>query len=197
VGTSGVVLRTFVAVELPEDALAAVGSAQRALASRLPSRALRWTRPEGIHLTLKFLGDTPADAVPEIGRRLGNALSGLPGFSLSLAALGVFPSTQAPRVVWIGLSGDLPSLLEAQRRVEAAISTLGYPTERRPFSPHLTLARVADIASPSESREIGAVVEVAAPPPQVRFGVGEVCLIRSELGPGGARYSRLAAVPLA
>jgi len=197
VATSGAVLRTFVAVELPEDALAVVGSAQRALASRLPSRHPRWTRPEGIHLTLRFLGDTPADAVPEIARRLGDALSGVPGFSLSLAALGVFPSAQAPRVVWIGLSGDLACLQEARRRVEGAISPLGYPTERRPFLPHLTLARVADFTSPTERREIGAAVQAAAPLPHVQFKVGEVCLIRSELGPGGARYSRLAAIRLA
>lgn len=189
-------LRAFVAVELPEDVMAAVDRAQRSLAARLGGRMCRWTRSEGIHLTLKFLGDTPADMVPEIERRLREALSGVPAFTLALAPLGVFPNASAPRVVWIGLSGDLQALHSIQRRVEEAISPLGYPTEQRPFSPHLTLGRVADFASPADRREIGAAVETASPPPQVRFDVGEVSLIRSELGPGGARYTRLANVTL-
>ena len=194
--TSSETLRAFVAVELPEDVLAAVGRARRSLETRLAARAVRWTRPEGIHLTLKFLGDTPAASVPEIERRLQEALAGIPTFTLGLAPLGVFPNAHAPRVVWIGLSGDLPSLHAVRERVEEAIVPLGYPDDGRPFSPHLTLGRVADFASPSDRRDVGAAVAEASPPPQVGFEVREVSLIRSELGPGGARYTRLCAVAL-
>ncbi len=189
-------LRTFVAVELPQDVLAALGRSQRSLDARLRSRALRWTRPEGIHLTLKFLGDTPTELLPEVERRLQESLAGVPPFGLELAPLGVFPNARATRVVWVGLAGDLQALAEIQRRVEDSIAPLGYPTEKRSFSPHLTLARVADTATADERRDVGSAVATAAPPPRTRFEVGEVSLMRSQLGPGGARYTRMLAVPL-
>ncbi len=195
--TSGETLRTFVAIQLPEDVLAAIARARRALDARLASRALRWTRPDGIHLTLKFLGETPADVIPEVERRLGEALAGVSSFALELAPLGVFPSPAAARVVWVGLAGDLQALADAQRRVEEAISPLGYPTEKRPFSPHLTLARVADFAAPADRREIGSAVSAAPVPPRLRFEVQAVSLMRSQLGPGGARYTQLFSVALA
>jgi RNA 2',3'-cyclic 3'-phosphodiesterase len=196
VSPSASLLRAFVAIELPEDVLLALRHSQQELASRLQSRAIRWTRPEGIHLTLKFLGDTSAELVSQIEVRLRESLAGSGPLSLALAPLGTFPDARAPRVVWIGLSGDLDALDATQRRVETAISPLGYPTERRPFSPHLTLARIADFASPVERRDIGLAVEATSPPPSAEFEVSAVSLIRSELGSGGARYSTLLSVPL-
>lgn len=193
-------VRAFVAVELPTTALEALAQAQSALAAQLDRigarRAVRWVNPTGIHLTLKFLGNTPSGLLSEIETRLASTLAGRPEFSLELSGLGVFPSARATRVLWVGLAGELPALGAVQRLVEEAVSPLGYPTEARPFVPHLTLGRVSDSASLAERQAIGEVVQKSGPPPVGRFAVSEVSLIRSELSRSGARYSRLFAVSL-
>lgn len=193
---SSTILRTFVAVELPESVLSAIGGIQRDLASTSAGRVVRWSRVEGIHLTLKFLGDTPSDRVPEIERSLAEAISDSARFALALAPLGAFPDFRAPRVILVGLGGDTAELQRVQRRVEDALSPLGFPTERRAFSPHLTLGRVADVASPAERQALGGLIARARLPRTDPFEVAEVSLIRSDLLPGGARYTRLAAIPL-
>ncbi len=193
-------LRTFVAVELPEQVLAALGQAQAGLSARATragvGRSVRWVSPSGIHLTLKFLGDTPASLVPEIQSRLAAGLSGQRRLAVSLSGLGVFPSLRAPRVLWVGLAGDLAGLAELQRRVEDAIGPLGYPADSRPFSPHLTLARVGEAASPSDRQVLGEIVRSYSPAPVGQIEVGDVSLMRSELSRAGPRYTRLLAVGL-
>jgi 2'-5' RNA ligase len=118
------------------------------------------------------------------------------GFPLSLATLGVFPGPLAPRVVWIGLGGDVASLGQLRRNVESAVSPLGYPPDRRGFSPHLTLARVNDFVSPSTRSVLGRIVQESPPPAALRFDVAEVALMRSELTRDGAIYSRVLSLPL-
>ena len=188
-------LRAFISIDLPSDARIALAEIQTELSRRATAtglgRAVRWTRPESIHLTLKFLGDTPADLVPRLGDRLRGGLARACVLSLRLSTLGVFPNARAPRVIWVGLAGDLASLDQLQRSVEDAVSPLGFPAERRPFSPHLTLGRVVEAASPRSREELGRLVLEASPPAAVEFVVGEVSLMRSELTCGGAIYSRL------
>ncbi len=193
-------LRTFVAIELPDGVLAALEEVQAALSARAAragvGRGLKWVGASGIHLTLKFLGPTGASLVPEIERRLATGLAGQRSLSLGLAGLGVFPSSRAPRVLWVGLAGDLVGLGEIQRLVEGAIAPLGYPTESRPFSPHRTLARVGDAVGPADRQVLGELVRAFDRPPSASFVAAEVSLMRSELSPAGARYSRLFGVPL-
>jgi 2'-5' RNA ligase len=199
VSDAGTAIRTFVAFELTDPVIRALAAVRRDLESDLgaaTARALRWARPEGIHLTLKFLGATPADQLPSIEDRLRDALGGRSRLALELGPVGVFPSQRAPRVVWVGLAGDVAALREVQLAIEQAISPLGYPTERRPFSPHLTLARVADLATPPERRQIGETAARVPVPPPTPFQATAVSLMRSDLGRGGARYSRLFDVPL-
>lgn len=191
---TGDVLRLFVAVELGEEALRALASLQGAL-RRSGLDGLRWVRPEGVHLTLKFLGETPADRVPAIRAALAEAVSGTPPHVLKLNGLGTFGSRRSPRVLWVGLEGDLEDLRRLQEKVEAALARLGFPTEGRAFSPHLTLARVRPENAAALSGPIARAVE-AAPAPEACIPVREVSLMRSTLGPGGAVYDRLAVFPL-
>jgi RNA 2',3'-cyclic 3'-phosphodiesterase len=188
-------LRTFISADLPSIARDALGEIQAELIRRATTaglaRAVRWTRPESIHLTLKFLGETPGDLVPRLGDRLRGELARASVVALRLSTLGVFPNARGPRVIWVGLAGDLASLGQLQRSVEVAVSPLGFPPERRPFSPHLTLGRVNETASPRSREEIGRLVLETSPPPSVEFVVGEVSLMRSELTRGGAIYTRL------
>ncbi len=187
-------LRLFVAIELPREVLDAL----RALQSELRQQGLeqlRWVRPDGIHLTLKFLGETPAALVPAIARAVERAAAGVPPHELSLGALGTFGSRHNPRVLWIDLAGDLAPLRRLQEQIEKSLAEAGFPKEARAFSAHLTLARVR----PETARELAArlaqaVQSVTAPPGHIP--VRAVSLMRSQLGPGGAVYTCLHSVPL-
>ncbi len=179
------------AVELDGGVHEALARVQAELRQR-PLPSLRWVRPDAIHLTLKFLGETAADKVPAIEAALRQALAGLSPLRVELGPLGTFGGRR-PRVLWIGVAGDVDRLKDLQARVERALRSLGFPREERPYSPHLTLARVPP------SGAIGPALEealAAVPPPQAAMDVREVSLMLSRLGPAGAAYERLAAFPL-
>jgi RNA 2',3'-cyclic 3'-phosphodiesterase len=196
--SQGEMWRLFVAIELPETWLRALGAAQRALADvfetpRTPR--LRWVRPHGIHLTLKFLGNVPIQRVDELRRLLSEAVPEAPGLTLSLGEPGFFTGPgNLVRVLWVGVRGDLLGLEKLAFAVDAACSRLGVPKERRRFAPHLTLARVPDGTSldAQQMRDAMARIETLKCPP---LTVVRVSLMRSHLGPGGARYERIAAFP--
>ena len=186
-------IRAFVAADLPDEIRDRLGETQRRLRDRLAragiDRGLKWTQPAGIHLTLKFLGETDEALIPELGQELAAVVAAQPTLTLALAGPGVFPNPRALRVVWVGVEGDVPALMTLQSRVEAALSPLGFPTESRPFSPHLTLARVAEFVSREDRERIGAAVLSTPAREAVAFQIHTVSLIRSELLPGGARYT--------
>ena len=190
-------LRLFVALELPAPVLAALERIQDDLRADRSARAVRWTRPEGIHLTLKFLGETPAARLEAIQAGVRAAAGEHGPLRLRAGGLGCFPNPRAPRVIWVGLGGDLDALGALQGAVEAAIAPLGFPTERRPFSPHLTLGRVRQDASPADVRALGALVERTAIGTIGEWQAAAVSLMRSELGRDGARYTCLLSAPLA
>ena len=190
-------IRAFVAIELPPNALdacdEALARAKRLLASA--QGTVRWVRPEGIHITLKFLGSVPGEQVPELAQRLTSALAAQEPFELTIRGLGVFPSQQSPRVIWLGLEGNLRALGQAQERVEEATEPLGYPREKRPYRPHLTLGRIREDAPPEELTEIGRLPGEWPKGPGISFRVASASLMRSNLVRGGARYTRLAEIP--
>ena len=186
--------RLFVAIDLPEAVRESLGRLQAELRARdLPG--LRWTRPEGIHLTLKFLGETPAASVPAIQDALARAVRGASQFQLALGAPGTFGNRRGPRVLWVDVGGDLEPLGRLQAAVERELTAAGIAPEERAFSPHLTLARVPQPPRPALAERISRALE-AVVPPQDRFEATEVVLMRSELQPGGAVYSRVQAFPL-
>jgi 2'-5' RNA ligase len=190
--------RLFVAIELPETWLEALGAAQRALADvfetpRTPR--LRWVRPEGVHLTLKFLGNVPIERVDELRGLLSEAVPEAPGLTLSLGEPGFFTGPgNLVRVLWVGVRGDVVGLEKLAFAVDAACSHLGIPKERRRFAPHLTLARVPDGTSldAQEMRDAMDRIETLKCPP---LTVARVSLMLSHLGPGGSRYERVTAFP--
>jgi len=191
-------VRTFIAIELPPPVRDALAQAQATLraADAAAARSVKWVDPPSIHLTLKFLGDTPVERLDAIGAALAGAVASGASFTLSLARAGCFPTPRQPRVLWVGLGGDLAALSAVQTAVERAIAPLGFPTETRPFSPHLTLGRVRDDALSGARQSLGMAVTSLRLPP-ARFAVSGVSLMRSELGPGGAVYTRLAEAALA
>lgn len=187
-------LRLFVAIELPHDVLTALEKAQAALRAK-GLEALRWVRPEGIHLTLKFLGETPASRLNDVVAVLKSATAPHAPHSLSLGKFGAFGSRQSPRVLWVDVSGDLDATRAMQSSIDDALAGVGFPKETRAFSPHLTLARVR----PESAREVAGALASAitsTPAPSGTIPVQEANLMQSTLGPGGAVYKRLQAFPL-
>ncbi len=184
-------IRAFIAVELGVEAAAAVEAVQAAMTRAVPRGSVRWTRPEQIHLTLQFLGNVAADRIEDLQGKLVPALAGSPAFTLRLDRIGVFPSSGTPRVIWVGLGGDLPALLALQSRVADASRAFGDHDEAREFHPHLTLGRVNRIHSRA-MHALTTTIGAQANPPPAAWRVGEVRLIRSELRPAGAVYTVLA-----
>jgi 2'-5' RNA ligase len=186
-------LRLFVAVDLPPEARRALGAAQDAFRRR-DLASLRWVRPEGIHLTLKFLGETPAGRLDAIREAVAAAARGRAPFRLALGPLGTFGGRR-PRVLWVAVEGDLDPLHDLQSAVERGLVAAGFSPEERAYSPHLTLARLPQPPRPEIARRLAeALAEVE--PPRAAFAVEEVVLMRSDLRPGGAVYQQLGAFPL-
>jgi len=183
-------LRLFIAIELPADVLATLNDLQHQL-QRDPALArLSWVRPEGIHLTLKFLGTVPAKRLPEIEAAVARAVVGIPQLELTLGNLGTFGSPRSPRVLWVDLAGDLDTLAKLQSQVEAEVVSLGFPAEPRRFSPHLTLARVPPERAAEAARPLA---EAIANRDSVRGAIRAeaLALIKSDLQRGGAIYTQL------
>jgi 2'-5' RNA ligase len=185
------ILRTFIAVELDKELRDGLDRLQQRLRGQVAPRCVRWVRPEGVHLTLKFLGDTTPEQIEQVKAALVNAAGEVGPFTFTVGGLGCFPNARQPRVVWVGLDEPTGALKRLRDAVEAQVAPLGFPTEKRPFSPHLTLGRVQRHASKSEVREIGEVV--AASPVSVvgRMEVTAVSYIKSDLKPSGAVYTTL------
>lgn len=188
-------LRCFVAIELEEAIRQEIRRTQTLLKSDPAGCHGRWVRPEGIHLTLKFLGDVPADQIDTIAHTIRNATAGAAPFRVSCGGLGCFPNTRFPRVIWIGIEDPEGTLLRLQKAVETNFSALEYPPERRAFHPHLTLARTRRV-SKGEQAALGKLVERTRVDRLGDMLVREISLMRSELRPSGAVYTQLAAAPL-
>jgi 2'-5' RNA ligase len=188
------VLRLFVAIELPPEVREALARVQAGLKDGEMAR-LRWVKPESIHITLKFLGETPAVRQAPIEHALSEAVEGVAPFAVTLGKLGKFGGRQNPRVLWVDAAGDTEALSDLQKRVEEQLSPLGFPPDDREFSVHLTLARVPD----DLQREVARAVDEAingTEVPDLPIPVSEVVLMRSELRREGAIYTRLASFRL-
>jgi RNA 2',3'-cyclic 3'-phosphodiesterase len=188
-------IRAFVAIELSQDILAALNRIQDTLKSADRNIA-KWVDPRGIHLTLKFLGNIPVNQTESILFAVKKAASGVSPFSLAIAHPGAFPDLKRVRVVWVGLSGDLLVLQSLQGKVEQNLSTLGFPPEDRPFAPHLTLARVHPEADPVHKQALGRLISQTSVDTPVSMMARSISLMRSQLTPAGAIYSRIGQVVL-
>jgi len=183
-------IRAFVALEMPDRVRETIRREQRALKPQLPQA--RWTRPEGQHLTLKFLGESAIDDLVNLKREIVTRIAGLPAVSIRLAGAGFFPSSRRPRIAWVGGSADGGA--EVATAVEAAALTVGMARERREWSLHLTQAR---LNRPWPRHAVEHFLEWGRRLDIEVFTCREVVLFRSDLQPGGAVYTALERFPLA
>ncbi|MBI3595750.1 MAG: RNA 2',3'-cyclic phosphodiesterase [Nitrospirae bacterium] len=198
-------MRVFIALELPSVIKEAAAAIQREL---MKSEAhVGWARTDGMHLTLKFLGEVSASQLSEIEKALESAVKGLPppagrtgagqagtgSMKITVRGIGVFPNPRNPRVVWLGIQPEDDRLLRLQERIDRALAPLGFPPERRDFRPHLTLGRV------KSSRGLDDLMKVMAVHHHFLAGectLGELHLMQSELKREGAVYTKLWSVAL-
>lgn len=183
--------RVFCAVELPGEVKSRVAEHIRRLRSEFPHARASWEKPEKLHVTLKFLGETEPSRVEDLSGAASLAASHVEPFRLTIDETGAFPPHGQPRVLWLGIEDASGRLAVLQRSLEDACAAAGFPREPRPFKPHLTLAR---LRSPQGARELAAAHREAQFEPQT-FNVSELVLMRSELGPGGSRYTPLSRRP--
>lgn len=203
-GSPDALLRLFVAIELPQawkDALAELSAELRERLSRdATGQAIkvRWVKPEAFHLTLKFLGETPAARLPAIETALQNA-SLVIGFRLALGRIGSFSDRRGPRVIWASIGepeadGSL-RLFKLVEQIETWLEWAGVPRQRKLQTPHLTLARLPDRLTPEQARHLAALTELQ-PPGLAPFTVESISLMLSRLGQGGAVHECLQRFPL-
>jgi len=158
---------------------------------------LRWVQPQGIHLTLKFLGEIDQGLVSSVLSAVERSCQGSGPFELSLFELGCFPNSKTPKTIWAGLGTDLEALNLLQARLDQELhNTCNFKKETRPFKPHLTLARVRDGATNEDRRRVGEGIDAFPPPPRVNWSVSQINLIHSTLTPQGAKHRTLGSVTL-
>lgn len=180
-------LRLFVAVDVPEALKDAI---EREVGGRLRDvlDGAKWTRREGRHLTLSFLGNVGEERVPQVADAISSAAREHAPFEARFEEVGGFPSLRRPRVLWVGIGEGAEEMSALQRSLSLALEPLGFEPEDRPFTAHLTLARFP------RPRVIADVPAVDVP--RDHFTVGELVLFRSQLHPKGARYTALERIAL-
>jgi 2'-5' RNA ligase len=188
-------IRSFIAIELPEEVKSGLHRLQAELT--LPQYSfVKCVAPEGIHLTLKFLGNISAQKVTDITGVMEQASQGVSPFQLHITEVGAFPNMRRPRVLWVGIKGEVDKLIGWQQRIDEGLVPLGFAKEARPFTPHLTLARLRENCSPGDRLHFGEMFAKAHVEVDYNFTVNSLNLMRSQLFPAGAVYSRLAEVKL-
>lgn len=185
--------RTFLALELPDAVRNTLRRRIERLARMIPE--VHWVDPVGLHVTLAFLGELDDSQLDAATQAAANVAGVHTPFSLRLADLGTFGSAHSPRVIWVGLAGEKARLLSLQAAVADELVARGFPREARPFSPHLTLARIKKPLS-DEALVLLARVQHESPP-VATWQADAIAVMKSELLRPAARYTTLSRWPLA
>jgi RNA 2',3'-cyclic 3'-phosphodiesterase len=189
-------VRVFAALELPPDLKRQLAEVQTGFQDLLAGDGVRWVRPDGIHLTLKFYGEVPPEQVSEIEAGLGRSAASAEPIHAAVGGLGVFPDSRRPQVIWTALQGELLPLQRLQAAVEREAQALGFTPEARAFTPHLTLGRVRPGVKTAERERLMQALAQMRAQSLGDFSPGHLSLMRSELRAGGSVYTRLFAAAL-
>jgi len=177
--------RTFCAIELPDEVRSQLQQHVKRLREAVPEASASWSRPENVHLTLKFFGNVNKDKLTSISSAATRVTSDYSPFQIKIGGTGVFPKASRPQVLWIGVEDPSGRLTELQRRFEEECAKVGFPKENRAYRPHLTIAR---LRHPEGGRKL------AETHSQTKFGfieirVSEFTVFRSQLSPKGSIYT--------
>ena len=187
-------LRTFIAVDIPPIIQQAIWRHVENLRKSIGD-CVRWVPVHNIHLTLKFIGDISTANVDLLTQMLRAEADSCPSFDIAVGGLGSFPNSRRARVLFIGIQA--PAELEAlQHGIESACARLGYESDPRPFSPHLTIGRVRDHLTSSDQQNLRKTLDETKIDSLGIARVDSVHLYKSELKPGGSVYTKLFSAPL-
>ncbi|MCF7810335.1 RNA 2',3'-cyclic phosphodiesterase [bacterium] len=176
------IIRAFIAIDTPESAKSAIKLIQDKL-KNIRDAKVTWVKPQGVHLTLKFLGDIRKSQIPEISACLRNCAKAVPPFELTSTTCGAFPGLKRPRILWLGLDGG-QQLIQLQLDIRKSLDQLGFDPDNKEYHPHLTVGRVRSIES--DSRLTSIYKEITFP--QIVWQAFDVRLMSSTLKPSGAEY---------
>jgi RNA 2',3'-cyclic 3'-phosphodiesterase len=180
-------LRTFIAIDLTEEVRQRITKHIDTLKAASPDTQATWEKPGKAHITLKFLGNVEQQRVESIVSALARAASSIGNFSVEIGEAGAFYSRGKPHVLWLGVADQTEGLARLYSAVERELEGLGFPKEKRPFHPHITIAR---LKKPEGAKQLASEHKALGFEP-AKLIVSEVLLIESELGPGGSTYRTL------
>ena len=180
--------RLFIAIPLPPELKEILADRQEYLRARLPGLRVSWLKKEQMHLTVLFLGDTASTKIDGIVLSIQNNVNSA-SFRLSMGGLGIFPNFKRPRVIWVGLGGDLKSLHGLHEEVATSLSEISF--DRRKLKPHLTLGRVRRGSEPNMMHTFSEAKRT-----EYSWSVESFHLYKSDLRPEGAVHSILATFEL-
>ena len=170
------------AIALPPAVTAVLAQLSHTLARQMPDRTVRWVKPDRMHLTLRFLGDTAVTNLSPIATELDHVTANYTPFQLHLHKVGCFPNRKRPRVIWVGLAGEVSPLVRLKQDIDTFLQPMGWEREKRPFQAHLTLGRVKNV------HQVGSI-KWDVPVKRVGWEVTAVHLIESQLRPQGPIYT--------
>jgi RNA 2',3'-cyclic 3'-phosphodiesterase len=179
--------RTFCAIELSNEVRTQLHEHVRRLREAIPEASASWSRPENVHLTLKFFGNVPKEKLTRISGAAARVASGFSPFAIRIGGTGVFPRRSRPQVLWVGVEDSTGRLSDLQQRLEEEFAREGFPKEARGFRPHLTIAR---LRRPEDAREL-AEAHIQTKFNLIEVPVNEIVVFRSELSPKGSRYTSI------
>ena len=183
-------IRTFIAIELPVEVKQVVRQIQNQLGDSI--EGIKWVKHENIHLTIKFLGNVEENRINDIEAAMNNAVNDSSVMSLKTAQLGIFPNERRPRILWLGIEGDVREFIRMSENCESELAKLGYERNTRENKPHITVGRIR-----SSKKQEGLVnILKDIPIDSIEFRAGALQLMRSELNPNGAVYTNLQSVKL-
>jgi 2'-5' RNA ligase len=185
-------IRSFLAFELSAEMRSTVnGVYENVRNSRLE---VRWVRPQGIHITVVFMGDVREEDIAPIGNEVSKVCSEFAPFQASLKGMGCFPNSRNPRVIWIGLEGEIERMSNFREDLQRRLVPFGVKAEKRGFNPHLTLGR---FKKPSrDESELGELIHKHKDLTSPGCSLHELVLFKSDLKPGGAIYTKMLSCPL-
>ena len=179
--------RLFCAFELPESLRRSIAEHSRKVREAVSDSAASWSRPENIHLTVKFFGNVEPARVPVISTAAGRLVKEFSPIQIAVGKTGVFPRPSRPQVLWIGIEDQSGALSKLQKRLEDEFAVEGFPKEDRAFRPHLTIARVR---RPQNANQL-AQIHLGSEFSDVAVRLSELILFRSELSPKGSKYTAI------
>ncbi len=188
-------VRTFIAIELPASLQDIIQKETAGLRQGIPSMCVRWVPAHNVHLTLKFLGESSPENVETLKQILSQEAETQSPFEINFHELGAFPASNRPRIIWVGVHAP-PALESLQRAIDAGVARLGYETEARPFSPHLTIGRVRQNLTAGDLQKIRNQLKEMKMRDLGSTLVESIQLFKSELQPAGSVYTKLYSAPL-